>query len=144
MVCIFLMRKNPENTGLHGTHVLLASLSPCILLPTKALFLLLKFLLASLGPQEVGNFEARGLSCGSRRFLSPTSGSFSLHRTVIRFYRHKVSTRGASHCCQLHVNSITQSRLRRLPLNYPWGEPRRRAGGYFNNQDTALKSKRLS
>lgn len=126
------------------THALLASLSPCPLPPSKALFLLPKFLLPSLGPQGVGSFEARGLSCGRRCFLSPTSGSFSSHRTILRCYCPKVPTRLANRRCQLRISSITWSGLRRRPLNYLWGEPRRGAGGYFNNRDTAFKSKRLS
>lgn len=112
--------------------------------PCKALFLLPKFLLPSLGPQGAGSFEARGLSCGSRCFSSPTSGSFSSHITIVRFYCYKVPTRPANHRCQHDVTSITQSQLRSLLLDYPCGEPRRETRGYFNNQDTDFKSKWLS
>lgn len=54
--------------------------------PREAVLLSLTFLLSSQRPQGGESFEAGGLSCGSRCFLSPTSGSFSLHKAIIRLY----------------------------------------------------------
>lgn len=110
--------KTPENTELHRTHALSTSFPPRSRPPPcGAVLLTPKLLLPSLGPQGVGGFEARGLCYGSRCFSSPTSGSFSLHITIVGFYYCHVQQDQPAALSSMSLPS--HRRLRRLLLHGP-------------------------